>query len=318
VTQVSDPLPRQEADLALSILIASRNRPGLVPRAVAAALSSCPPEAEVIVVDDGSQPPAAVALQEHLSDPRLRIIVNAGANGAARARNLGVALARGRVILFADDDDELLRHYAGRVLEIAMDPARPAFGFCAVEAREQGQRLPPDKARQGYETGHMPAHAPLRHRINGLGTGFWVLRNEFLDAGGLDTDQKVDEDTGLCCALIARGNQPWYEAEPGMIVHLGHSAAGAPGGQLTRTTVPEVVVACYLRTWMRHQGAFPPLSRERWFLGTRYLRRAVKAGQVREGLQFCLAARPMLLACGFVGYWMAKTAARTLRPIPIS
>jgi hypothetical protein len=303
----------RKPDLSLSILIATRDRPGLVPRAVAAALAACPPDAEVIVVDDGSQPPASDALRRFAGDTRLTVIVNAGPHGAARARNLGVSKARGRVILFADDDDELLPHYAARVVAIAGDVARPIFGFCAIVVLEEGVQLPADTSRRRYRTGRMPPHTPLRHRISGLGTGFWVLRERFMAAGGLDTDQRLDEDTSLCCALIAQGNQPWYESEPGMIVHLGHSQDDSAGAQLTRATPSAVVVACYLRTWKHHDCSFPPLSAERWFLGTRYLRRAVKAGQLRDGLRFCLVVRPRLFAGGFVAYWALKALAYTLR-----
>ena len=54
-----------------------------------------------------------------LSDPRLRVIVNARAGGPGRARNRGAALARGAWITFLDDDDEFLPTMLERMLQAA-------------------------------------------------------------------------------------------------------------------------------------------------------------------------------------------------------
>ncbi len=58
---------------------------------------------ELVVVDDGSSPPVAEDLAEAPADWRL---LRGGGEGPARARNRGWREARGRVVLFTDDDVE--------------------------------------------------------------------------------------------------------------------------------------------------------------------------------------------------------------------
>lgn len=62
---------------------------------------------EVVVVDDHSTDPTTLERLSHwrIADPRVRVIVNPGRSGAAAARNLGIAEARGEWIAFLDADD---------------------------------------------------------------------------------------------------------------------------------------------------------------------------------------------------------------------
>lgn len=59
---------------------------------------------EVIVVDDGSQPPIDPRLTERGDPFPLRIVRRASSGGIAVARNEGWRVARGRITLFFDDD----------------------------------------------------------------------------------------------------------------------------------------------------------------------------------------------------------------------
>ena len=73
---------------------------------------------EIIVVVDGPNPATVAALAE-LTDPRLRVLVNAEPGGAGRARNRGAAEARGQWLAFLDDDDEFLPAKLERMLDVA-------------------------------------------------------------------------------------------------------------------------------------------------------------------------------------------------------
>jgi glycosyltransferase involved in cell wall biosynthesis len=103
---VTDPL--------VTVVITTRDRPDRLPRAVASALGQTHPAVEAIVVDDGSSPPARTP-----ADPRLRTIRLDPPQGACRARNAGLAAARGAWITFLDDDDELPRGAVAAALEAA-------------------------------------------------------------------------------------------------------------------------------------------------------------------------------------------------------
>lgn len=91
----------------VSAVIPTRNRPGLVKRAVVSALNQTYSNLEVVVVVDGPDPLTTRELAE-ISDPRLRVIVLPESEGGAGARNAGVQAASGTWIAFLDDDDEWL------------------------------------------------------------------------------------------------------------------------------------------------------------------------------------------------------------------
>jgi glycosyltransferase involved in cell wall biosynthesis len=90
----------------ISVLIATHDRPLDLRRAIASVFGQTLLPAELVVVDDGSTPPVSLeglAVPEGLA---LRLIRNAQPSGPARARNTGIAAARGAWIAFLDDDDE--------------------------------------------------------------------------------------------------------------------------------------------------------------------------------------------------------------------
>jgi hypothetical protein len=105
----------------LSIVIPTRDRHHLLPRAVKSALEQTLEDLEVIVVDDASAQP--VQLPEH---PRLRVIRLSTSRGGAGARNVGTEAARGQWIAYLDDDDRLLPHMAAVSLEALTQTALPA------------------------------------------------------------------------------------------------------------------------------------------------------------------------------------------------
>jgi hypothetical protein len=102
------------SDPEVSIVIPTRDRPGLVRRAIASALTQTLQSVEILVVDDGSLDPVAPP-----DDGRVRVIRQQRPRGPCTARNVAMAAARGRWITFLDDDDELERH----MLEVSLRAA---------------------------------------------------------------------------------------------------------------------------------------------------------------------------------------------------
>lgn len=95
---------RQMDLFSYSIIIPHRNLPKLLERC----LASIPerPDVQVIIVDDASDP-AKVDFQEFPGRERTNteIILNKESLGAGHARNLGLAKATGKWLVFADCDD---------------------------------------------------------------------------------------------------------------------------------------------------------------------------------------------------------------------
>ncbi|MQS15205.1 glycosyltransferase [Streptomyces kaniharaensis] len=96
--------PRPPADPPLvSVVVCTHNRVDLLPRALDALLGTAYPRIEVIVVDSAPANQATDLLVRLHYHGRVRY-VREPVPGLARARNRGLAAARGEICAFADDD----------------------------------------------------------------------------------------------------------------------------------------------------------------------------------------------------------------------
>jgi len=85
----------------VSIVIPTRNRSDTVEVAIHTVLHQDYSNVEVVVVDDGSQPPYTPAV----NDPRLHVLRFEPSIGVAAARNRGMDYSHGEFIGLLDDDD---------------------------------------------------------------------------------------------------------------------------------------------------------------------------------------------------------------------
>src|SRR5579872_74821 len=88
----------------ISTVITTKNRAHLLPRAIESVLAQDYPEIELIVVDDGSDTP----VQLNVQDKRVRLIRNEKSVGLSAARNIGFRASRGQYLCMLDDDDYYL------------------------------------------------------------------------------------------------------------------------------------------------------------------------------------------------------------------
>ncbi|MDJ0648659.1 MAG: glycosyltransferase family 2 protein [Xenococcaceae cyanobacterium MO_188.B19] len=136
----------------MSIIIPTYNRPQLLLRAVNSALAQTIEDFEVIVVDDCSKEP--VDLPEH---PRLRIIRLSKNQGGSAARNIGIREAKGKLVTFLDDDDELVPDMAERSVKALKTSALPqpvgvisAIEVVGGDGNKIYTRIPPTLPRGSY------------------------------------------------------------------------------------------------------------------------------------------------------------------------
>jgi glycosyltransferase involved in cell wall biosynthesis len=102
---LSSKLRSSTQDPRISVVVPTRNRPQALARCLdALAYQTALSELEVIVVDDGSASPGAVA--EVVGRHPFARLIRQDPSGPARARNAGAAAARGQLVCFTDDDCE--------------------------------------------------------------------------------------------------------------------------------------------------------------------------------------------------------------------
>lgn len=108
----------------VSILVPMRNAEAFVRQALDSLLAERELALEVIVVDDASSDRSCAVVRE-VADPRLRLIAGAQ-RGIAHTLNVGLAAARGDVVMRCDADDFYPR---GRLADqLAWLNAHPAYG----------------------------------------------------------------------------------------------------------------------------------------------------------------------------------------------
>lgn len=116
--------------LRASIVVCTRNRVDLLRDCVAHLGDQVGGGIEVIVVDNGSTDGTATLLREWCAhDPERRRAVHEPVPGLSRARNRGVGVARGEVVLFIDDDAVAPRGWvAAHLAAFDRDPAVVGVG----------------------------------------------------------------------------------------------------------------------------------------------------------------------------------------------
>jgi glycosyltransferase involved in cell wall biosynthesis len=121
----------------ITVVIPTRDRPHMLPKAVASALEwSCaqPERIEVIVVPSGDDTSWEQSLAPFADDVRLRVLPSVAGNANA-ARNAGLDQANGVYVRFLDDDDYLLPGASGQVERAEQDHLEVCSGvvFCVDE-----------------------------------------------------------------------------------------------------------------------------------------------------------------------------------------
>jgi len=131
--------PENEGDeLDVSIIIPTHNRPAALERCLAALEEQdfSRDLFEIIVVDDGSQVPAAQVSARFESVMRLSTVRQAQA-GPANARNAGAAKARGQLLVFTDDDCAPQSNWLSTIVRAASDHPNTMIGGRTLNALVQ-------------------------------------------------------------------------------------------------------------------------------------------------------------------------------------
>ncbi len=301
--------------MSCSIIIPTKDRPISLKRAVTSALDAIRRigVGEVIVVDDNSGISASNSLNDLFCE-QLRIYSNENSPGPAGARNHGVQNAMHQVIFFLDDDDRIIPDYCQRIFDTVLEIHDDVgFGFSRVFktiVSPEGKKTTTTGGGPKYDR-KVGSHAALSHRMAGLGCGFWVRRNIFVEFGGLDESLICNEDTEFCIRLAEAGVAGWYSSAPGVTITENRERMATDRGNTFDLATPAVRAICFEKIIDKHSGFLLGHGKVRRRLAFQALKYRLKGGMVRESKAFFLTYRPfgerlpvlllIYIAIGFVG-----------------
>ena len=214
----SDPMNMPHQPL-LSVVVPTFNDGELLERCLRSIMAAAVPSIEVVVVDDGSDRPEALAgiarATALFPDARLVRIGNAGPSAA---RNRGLAESRGRWVAFVDADDEVAPGGLAARLALAGDDLAVAATYGSVIFVE------PDGSRRmsGWMTGRRPLPVDRIGDRDGVPGFLWayLVRSDVMRAlGGMDESLRIMEDFDLLARLGGSGALVVGGAEPACIQH---------------------------------------------------------------------------------------------------
>jgi len=168
----------------VSVVIATYRRPGYLRAAMQSVLRQSSPPVELIIVDDGGTLPEDFPATEPPCDFPIRYL-RLPRGGMCAARRAGFAASHGELLLFLDDDDELL---PDAIATLRNTLARQADAIVAVGSVEIVDHAGGSLGRSEP----MPADVRaedlwLRNRIVNAGAAL-IRRAAYLQVGGWDLD----------------------------------------------------------------------------------------------------------------------------------
>ena len=176
---------------------------------------------EVLVVDDGSPAPAADLVASVRASIQAQLVC-ARHGGPATARNTGAHLARGRYLVFTDDDCMPRPDWLRSIDRLVSNSTRPvAYGGRVVNLLDDNLCAAASQGIVDYLYEYFGAHtAPRRFFTT---NNLVVPREDFLELGGFDETFALAaaEDRDLCERWLDVGNELHYA--PDVVVDHAHA-----------------------------------------------------------------------------------------------
>lgn len=219
---------RDLADLPpVSVIVPTRDRADLLAPCLRGLLEGTDyPDLEVVVADNDSAEPQTLALfAAYAADPRLRIAPMPGPFNFSRINNDAVRVARGRVLVFLNNDVEVLE--PGWLRALVREAVRPEIGAVGAKLLYPGGLVqhagvvlgliggPAGHAFHLFKDGH-PGYLRMletTRRVSAVTAAcLAVTREKFEAMGGFDAEAfpVALNDVDLCLRLDRAGHRNLY------------------------------------------------------------------------------------------------------------
>jgi glycosyltransferase involved in cell wall biosynthesis len=113
--------PNADKENLVSVIICNYNYERYIRQAINSALSQTYPNIELIIIDDGSTDDSRGIIEKYLKNhPEIRYYKQKN-QGAIAARNRGLKLAKGELLVFLDSDDTMPNNYLHELYHTAVE-----------------------------------------------------------------------------------------------------------------------------------------------------------------------------------------------------
>lgn len=195
----------------VSVVIPTYNYAQFISQAIDSVLNQTFADYEIIVIDDGSSDRTLEILQAY---GRKICYVTQSNQGLAAARNRGIQLARGELIIFLDADDWFLPHMLENA--VAVFNAQPELGIVvsdwqiADETRQKTSEVKPWESLSQLDLATWVIWRPLLPSAT-------LFRKEWLNkVGGFDAEIFPAEDIDCVLRMVALGCQSAWSRKLGV------------------------------------------------------------------------------------------------------
>ncbi len=183
----------------ISVVLATRDRPALLGRAIDSVLAQRFERWQLVVVDDGDTDAAPTTLAAY-DDERI-VVAEGPRRGLGAARNAGLARAAGEIVAYLDDDNVMHPGWLQAVAHVfsQRDDVDLVYGVALAE-----HRVPGDLGEHGWWPSfwQLPWSREKLERENVTDAGSLAHRRE-LDGARFDEDLPTGEDWDLLLRLTA-------------------------------------------------------------------------------------------------------------------
>lgn len=220
----------------VSAIVTTKNRMGLLPRALHSVRRQTYSNMELVVVDDGSTDKTDQVIDQFNSeDISLVYIRNEESKGACRARNQGIEVASGEYITGLDDDDEWHHDRIERLIEVHSD------NYACVTS----------DVRIVYKKGSVVWHKKKVITLddllfsNQVGNQVLVKKERLQKVGGFDESLEAAQDYDLWLRLCEAYGSIKNVQEPLQNVYMNH--------EQEQISNPKAQLAGYLAFYQKHK-----------------------------------------------------------------
>lgn len=223
-------------DPLVSAIITTKNRAGMLPRALASVRNQTYKNIEIVIVDDGSTDITPEVIQDFEYDNQLIHLRNDVSKGACRARNQGIEASSGTFIAGLDDDDEWHPHR----IDLLLDAYSSDYTCITSDVR-----LAYPKRTVQWKKEKVITFNDLLYS-NQVGNQVLVKKERVQEVGGFDEDLEAAQDYDLWLRLAEVYGPVKNVNKPLQTIHLDHQAE--------QITNPKSQLVGYLNFYKKHKA----------------------------------------------------------------